>query len=455
MRPVATGAMVLGLLCNAAIASAQQADGPIVRAEIKPSHVVVGQRAVLSLDVLAPNYMPAPPMLPDFQIRNLITRQTSTINLIEHHDDITYAGVRYEFAISPMEAGAFAISGQSVTITYAAEPPATRTVSIAIPELDLRAFIPPQARDLNPFVSANNIAIDQKIDRSSQNLKVGDSITRTVTMTADGIPAMLIPPVVFTPVDGFAIYPSHPTLQDVADSRSGSLKGIRTEQAVYLLQKAGDYSLPPISLGWWNVRDQKVERTQADGVGLHVADNPAVKSSAGVAAGSWRARWDISDFLQRHWQMFAIILAGAGILLWKLPVLTRACLAWRARRRQAYRQSEAFYFTRLRRAASSGDTRKTYFSWLDWLDRFEPLGRVRSAQSLKRAANDSVLDAAVDALEQNLFGSEAAAPDLRTFMSRLSVARRRLVRGQHSIRAAHPLPMDINPMPMKNGIQTA
>jgi hypothetical protein len=455
MRLVATGAVILGLLCNAAIVSAQQADGPIVRAEIKPSRVIVGQRAVLSLDVLAPNYMPAPPVLPDFQVRNLVTRQMSARNFVEQRDDVTYAGVRYEFAISPMEAGAFAISGQSVTITYAAEPPAARTVSIAIPELDLQAFIPPQARDLNPFVSANNIAIGQTVDRSSRDLKVGDSITRTVTVTADGIPAMLIPPVVFAPVDGFAIYPSQPALQDVADSRSGSQKGIRIEQAVYLLQKTGDYNLPPISLGWWNVRDQKVERAQADGVELHVADNPAVKSSAGLAAESWRARWDISDSLQRHWQMLVIILAGAGILIWKLPLLTRACLAWRDRRRKAYRESEAFYFAQIRRAAGSGDARKTYFSWLDWLDRFEPLGRVRSAQSLKRAANDPALNAAIDALEQNLFGSGAAALDPRAFISHLSRARRRLLHRQHPTRAAHPLPVDINPMPMKDGIQTA
>lgn len=455
MRLVATGAMVLGLLCNAATVSAQQSGEPIVRAEIKPSRVVVGQRAVLSLDVLAPNYMPAPPVLPDFQVRNLVTRQTSAMNFVEQHDDVTYAGVRYEFAIAPMEAGAFAISGRNVTITYAADPPAAQTVSIAIPELDLQAFIPPQARDLNPFVSANNIVSEQKIDLSSQDLKIGDSITRTVTVTADGIPAMLIPPVVFAPVAGFAIYPSQPTLQDVADSRSGSQKGIRTEQAVYLLQKTGDYNLPPISLGWWNVRDQKVERTQVDGVGLHVADNPAVKSSAGLAAEGWRTRLDIYDFLLEHWRMLVIILVGAGFLLWKLPPLTRACLAWRDRRRQAYRQSEAFYFAQLRRASGSGDACKTYFSWLDWLDRFEPLGRVRSAESLRRLANDPALNAAVDALEQNLFGSGAETPDLRTFMSRLSMVRRRLLREWHSTRAAQPLPVDINPMPMKNGIQTA
>lgn len=455
MRMVAYGAMVLGLFCSAVVVSAQQAGGPIVRAEIKPSRVVVGQRAVLSLDVLAPNYMPAPPVLPDFQVRNLVTRQMSARNFVEQRDDVTYAGVRYEFAISPMEAGAFTIPGQSVTITYAAEPPATRTASVSIPELSLQAFIPPEARDLAPFISANNIAIDQVIDRSSQGLKVGDSITRTITVTADGIPAMLIPPVTFAPIDGLPVYLSQPVLRDVADGRTGAQKGTRTDQAVYLLQKAGDYSLPPISIGWWNVRDQKVERTQVGGVGLHVADNPVVRSSASLATEGWQARWSIFDFLQRHWWTLVVILVGAGILIWKLPLLTRACLAWRDRRRKAYHQSEAFYFARVREAARSEDARQTYFSLLDWLDRFKSLGSAGSIQNLKRLADDPDLSAAVDALEQNLFGSGAAALDLRAFISHLSRARRRLLRRRHSTCVEQPLPVDINPVPIQDGIQTA
>lgn len=450
MRIAAVGVMVLGLLCNAAMASAQEADGPHVRVEIKPSRVVVGQGVILSLEVLAPNYMPAPPVLPDFQVRSLVTRQTSARNFVEQHDGVTYAGVRYEFTISPMEAGTFAILGQSVTVTYAAEPPATRTVSMPIPKLDLQAFIPPEARDLNPFVSANNITVEQSVDRSSQNLEVGDSVTRTVTVTANGLPAMLIPPVVFAPVDGFAIYPSQPDLQDVTDGRSGLQKGIRTEQVVYLLQKTGDYNLPPISLSWWNVRDQKIERTHIDEVGLHVADNLAARPSA-----NWPDPWSISDFLQRHWQALSILLVGVVVLIWRLPSLMHAFTAWRDRRQKAHRESEACYFAILRCAVSSGDARKTYFSLLDWLERFVPLGRIGSTQILKRLANDPALSAAVDALEQNLFGNGVAEPDLRAFKSRLSTARRRLLRRRHSTRVEHLLPVDINPMPIKDGIPTA
>ena len=46
---------------------------PLVRLSMVRRQVVVGQRATLKLEVLAPNYMTAPPMVPDLQMRNAAT----------------------------------------------------------------------------------------------------------------------------------------------------------------------------------------------------------------------------------------------------------------------------------------------------------------------------------------------------------------------------------------------
>lgn len=41
---------------------------PVVRSTLNPVQVVVGQPATLVVEVLAPNYMTKPPVMPDFQI---------------------------------------------------------------------------------------------------------------------------------------------------------------------------------------------------------------------------------------------------------------------------------------------------------------------------------------------------------------------------------------------------
>ncbi len=74
------------------------------------------------------------------------------------------------------------IADQSVSVKYAAVPPATRQVSIALPRISLEAFIPNAAASLQPFLSATELAVEQAIDRSSDQLKAGDAVKRTVTV---------------------------------------------------------------------------------------------------------------------------------------------------------------------------------------------------------------------------------------------------------------------------------
>ena len=210
---------------------AQQAPAPepVLNMTIDPKRVVVGQRTTLRIDVLAPNYTTSPPELPGFQVRNAVTRQLQSVNLSEQRNGASYAGVRFEFAIYPQEAGSFAISDQKVKVKYAAEPPAVREELLSLPRVSFDAFIPDAAADLNPYLAASQLTVEQSVQRSSDPLKVGDSITRTVTIKAEETPAMLLPPVTFPAVDGLAVYPGQPSLQDKTEGRTDALTATRTD----------------------------------------------------------------------------------------------------------------------------------------------------------------------------------------------------------------------------------
>src|SRR5262249_26675683 len=191
------------LLATSSHASADQGGAvePIVRATLDPPRVVVGQRTTLQIEVLAPNYMTAPPELPSFQVRNAVTREQASVNTNEQRGDTSYAGVRFEYAIYPQEPGSYAITDQKVRVRYAADQPSTREVTLALPRAPFEAFIPAAAGDLRPFVAANTLTMDQAIQRSSDELKAGDAVTRTVTIKAEGTPAMLLPPQEFAAIE--------------------------------------------------------------------------------------------------------------------------------------------------------------------------------------------------------------------------------------------------------------
>ena len=192
----------------------------------------------------------------------------------------SYAGVRFEFAIYPQEPGSFAISDQKVKIKYAAEPPAVREQVLALPRVSFAAFIPDAAAALNPYLAAQHLTIEQSIQRSSEQLKVGDSVTRIVTVRAEETPSMLLPPITLAAVDGLAVYPAQPSLEDKTEGRTDALTARRTDSATYILQRAGGYTLPAIDVRWWNAKEGRVETAHLDAVPMQVAVNPAAEAAA-------------------------------------------------------------------------------------------------------------------------------------------------------------------------------
>jgi hypothetical protein len=415
--------VMLSAFCSA---RAQQASTPepVLRVTLDPPRVVVGQRTTLQIEVLAPNYLTAPPELPGFQIRNAVTRPLQSVNISEQQDGVAYAGVRFEFAIYPQEPGSYAVTDQTVRIRYAAEPPAMREIEIPLPRISFEAFIPDAAAGLQPFLAASGLMIDQAVQRSSNRLKTGDAVTRTVIMKADDVPALLLPPQKFVAIDGLALYPAQPSLEEKTVGRTDAMTSTRVDSATYMLERPGDYLLPAIDVRWWNLASGKIETAHLDAVTLNVAAGPGAQATA-PRIWSWTG---VMDFVLDHWLLAALAAIGLAGAAWVTPHIARIIAAHYSRRRQEYLQSEAWSFHQWRRIVRGGDAKAVYFALLRWLQRFEPLAPEYSLEALKAAAQDVALDREIAAIERQLF-----APDRRMgswsrtqLLRRVGAARRML-----------------------------
>ncbi|MET4091167.1 hypothetical protein ABID60_006911 [Bradyrhizobium sp. S3.5.5] len=443
-------ALLLGgaLPSQAVYAQQSVALEPIVQVTIAPPRVVVGQKTTLSVLVLAPNYMTSPPELPDFQVRNAVTRQLQSVNTSEQRDGVPYAGVRFEYAISPQEPGSYAVANQIVRIKYAAEPPATREVAVALPRVSFEAFIPDAASALRPFVSANSLTAEQDVKRSSDPLKAGDAVTRTITIRAEGTPAMLLPPQQFPSVDGLKLYPAQPKLEDKVDGRSDVMTSTRVDSATYMVERASDYSLPSIDIGWWNVGSGKVDQVHLEAVPLKGTVTSAVAGPASSNQSARRWTWDsVVDFIFDHWLTALLLVAVTAGFAWFAPRVTRRVAGNLHRRHQAYLQSEAFAFSRLRRAIRHRDSKASYFALLEWLPHLNATQPPISAGAFKAAARDPELDLQLDAIESELFGNRGnpAHWSPRRLLHQLVAARRKL-RPRAGSRATTSLPPHLNPV---------
>jgi hypothetical protein len=276
---------------------------------------------------------------------------------------------------------------------------------------------------------------------------VGDAVTRVVTIKAERAPSMLLPPTIFSAIDGPAVYPAQPSLQDKTEGRNEELSATRVDSATYMLERAGDYELPAVDVRWWNGNEGKVETAHLDAVKLQVVPNPARASAVGTSARSWNWR-ELADFVADHRMSLLLAVVVLAVVAWFAPRLAKEIALRHRRRRAAWLGSEAYFFGRLRRAARSGDATTTYFALLQWLQRFEPGAPLQTLTSFAAAARDSDLDREIDALQSTLFAPPQAMAvwSPRRLMRRLGAARRRLQRQARRSEPAHVLPQRLNPI---------
>jgi len=350
------------------------AQTPVVQAHLEPTQgILVGQPVRLIVSVYVPNYFTGSPDFPSLEIENAIVvpPQDRPENSNKEIGGVRYAGIAETYVIYPQAAGDFHLPKTYLTVTYAAAPPKSATASVALPALEFRADVPAAARDLDYFLPTTALTIQQKWSTPIKNLRVGDSIERTVTVTATKMQAMLIPPLPFEAPSGIRIYPEEPIVHDQKTDRGDFVYGRRIQTAKYFISKQGDYTLPPIELKWWNLSTHRLVTATLPSVHFaaaadpgYVTELPPETEHALIVPIKHRSLW-------KQYRSVILVTAScciAAILLllmgWRyLPLVRRRLRAWHERRQQ----SETKYFRNLQRACAHNDAAQSYVWLLKWL----------------------------------------------------------------------------------------
>lgn len=148
-----------------------------------------------------------------------------------------YAGITETYVIYPQQAGDFHVPREQLTVPYALAPPKSTIAHVPLPALTFHADVPVAARALDYFLPTTALTMQQKWSSPMKNLRVGDSIERTVTVTATKMQAMLIPPLPLDAPSGIRVYPEEPVVHDQKTDRGDFVYGRRTQTAKYVIQK--------------------------------------------------------------------------------------------------------------------------------------------------------------------------------------------------------------------------
>lgn len=447
---------------------------PTARARLEaPSPVWVGQAVPVVVEVIVPTWFTDPPAFADLQVPDAVTLSPEpSWNFVVQSGRQSFSGQARRYLLFPQSEGRCSVPAQSVSVTYAVTggvAPRLRTLTTNAITFQVR--VPPGASGAKYFVTTDGLGLTQTLTPHVVELKVGDSVTRTITMTASGTVGMSLPPLQFEAPDGLVVYPGVPRVADHAER--GDVRATRTETATFVARRDGHYRLPEITVLWWNPRTRVMNHASAPAVEFDVrattayqvetfAEDQTTVVPLADARADWRAL--LAPAVRRSVLPAAVTIAlllARRLLRRRRPSGSSVLGGWRTRRDEA----EGTWFRRFRRAALSGDPHRALRSLMSWLDRGNTRPRV---PTLARFAGDSrvpTLPEEVVTLERVLFAARAGATDGQNavhgrwrgwrLLDAAGRARRRLNAAGHATRpsnhwtdgAASALPAQLNPPP--------
>lgn len=146
----------------------------------------------------------------------------------------------------------------------------TRRVTAFIEGITIDVKERPAAVQNDDFwLPVSNLTLEESWSTDINNLKVGDSIVRTITMTADGLDGAVLPPFSPTEIEGLNLYPDPAEIERTFVD--GAIVGTRIETTSMVPINSGNVVIPEISIPWWNIDTDQLEVTVIPATRLIIA----------------------------------------------------------------------------------------------------------------------------------------------------------------------------------------
>jgi len=128
---------------------------------------------------------------------------------------------------------------------------------------------PPAAQGLDSWLPASNVTLEESWDQDLGNLQVGQTITRTLRLTAEGLDGAMLPPFSPAQIEGTNLYP------DPADIErtfvEGEIVGTRIESTDLVPTRAGIVEIPELSVPWWDINANELRYATVPATRLAIA----------------------------------------------------------------------------------------------------------------------------------------------------------------------------------------
>lgn len=154
-----------------------------------------------------------------------------------------------------------------------------RSEALVIPVLPRPANYP-----ATTWLPSSSLTIEEQWSGPRDQLRIGDSITRTITVTGEGLQGAQLPPIDGTTADGLRAYPDQPLINNLNGDKG--VTGIRTDSLALVAVSDGVYELPALEIPWWDTQSNSLKTATLPAQRLTVLPSPGSLSRTTAGGGA-------------------------------------------------------------------------------------------------------------------------------------------------------------------------
>lgn len=261
------------------------------------------------------------------------------------------------YAIFPQRSGRLVLHGPSLNaLTY------DRFASpIHLPSKTSTLSVKPLPKGINndSWLPAKAVSLTESYQKPPLLVKQGSTITRTIKLSARGLPTELLPNLVFDDQPSFRAYTQKPVLHN--SIKKDDITGIKTYKVTYLFNQAGDIALPALHVKWFNTVSKRFETASLPAQHINVtATKPLPAKIEPLPTVSQKP---LTKPIKQHpGNSLAWWLAGVFAAAWLVTLI----FIWRSPVYFRIRREKRYALTTIQRACERNSPIEVQAALLDW-----------------------------------------------------------------------------------------
>ena len=229
--------------------------------------------------------------LEQFDIPNAkIQQQGKSIQYQDTQGNTNYQVVEQKYLVTPTAAGEITIPALKIRGVRAGQNQRggglfammdQQPFVISSKPLTLKVKSTPAGVNPMTWLPANSLNVSESWSQSSHQVKVGEAITRTITINTDGVMASSLPELEFSKPQGVNAYPDKTNSSDVIVG--GKLRAHKTFKIAYVPTQAGKIEFPATKVEWWDLKSDTMQHAQIPATSFDVVSDGKTTASAVTA----------------------------------------------------------------------------------------------------------------------------------------------------------------------------